>query len=152
MRRFGPPIVLQREILRGIYFCLAAVSLCLGVIGVFLPLMPTTVFVLMAAWCFSKSSPRVEAWLIERSPFRHIIHDWRAYRIIPLSAKVLAGLSLVVCLCVSYFLFHGNVLTCLLVGLSLIGLYAYMLSFPHKPPQASEQGLRPVAYGNLPHG
>ncbi len=152
MRSFGPPIVVHRELLRGIYFCLGAVSMCLGIIGAFLPLMPTTIFILIAAWCFSKSSPRVEAWLVHRSPFRHVIHDWRTYKIIPLPAKYLAGLSLIICLCVLYFVLDGYGLVYLLVSVSLVGLYAYMLSFPHAPPPESDRDLQRTEFGSLPHG
>ena len=62
----------------------------LGILGIFLPLLPTTPFLLLAALCFSKSSDRLHAWLL-RSPFAgQIIRDWQEKKVIPLRAKVTA--------------------------------------------------------------
>lgn len=49
----------------------------LGMIGVFLPGLPTTPFLLLACWCFARSSPRMEAALLRSRLFGPIIHDWR---------------------------------------------------------------------------
>lgn len=65
-------------------------SLLLGVIGLFLPLLPTTPFVLLAAFCFSRGSQRCEAWMLNHPRIGPLIRDWRATRAIPLRAKQLA--------------------------------------------------------------
>jgi uncharacterized protein len=67
-----------------------AASLALGVLGIFLPLLPTTPFVLLAAFCFSRGSDRVEAWLLAHPRFGPMVADWRARRAIPMRAKQLA--------------------------------------------------------------
>ncbi|HLO94047.1 MAG TPA: YbaN family protein [Burkholderiaceae bacterium] len=69
-------------------------SLGLGILGIFLPLLPTTPFVLLAAFCFSRSSRRCEAWLLGHPRFGPMIHDWRAHRAIPWRAKQLAWLMM----------------------------------------------------------
>lgn len=51
--------------MRIIYFCLGWVMVALGVIGLVMPLMPGAVFLIVAAACFARSSPRFEAWLLE---------------------------------------------------------------------------------------
>ncbi len=56
-------------------------SLGLGMIGVFLPLLPTVPFILLAAFCFSKSSDRLHGWLTNHSKFGPIIEVWRRMRI-----------------------------------------------------------------------
>lgn len=67
-----------------------AAALGAGIIGAFLPLLPTTPLVLLAAFCFSRSSARLERWLLEHRHFGPMIEDWRARRAIPRRAKRLA--------------------------------------------------------------
>ena len=67
-----------------------ALALVTGVVGAFLPLLPTTPFVLLAAFCFSRSSTRCERWLLTHPRFGPLVRDWRESRSIPLRAKQLA--------------------------------------------------------------
>lgn len=62
----------------------------LGMIGAILPIMPTTVFLLIALWAFSKSSPRFHAWLFHHPRFGPTLQAWQRERAIPTPAKVLA--------------------------------------------------------------
>lgn len=62
-------------------------SLLLGLIGAFLPLLPTVPFVLLAAGCFSRGSPRWERWLLAHPRFGPWVRDWRVSRAVPLRAK-----------------------------------------------------------------
>ncbi|MEH6577730.1 MAG: YbaN family protein [Amphritea sp.] len=66
------------------------VSLGLGTLGIFLPLMPTTCFVLLSAWCFAKSSPQLHARLASNKLFGTIIRQWECQRCIPEKAKYIA--------------------------------------------------------------
>ncbi len=65
-------------------------NVALGVIGLFLPVMPTTIFLLIALWAFSKSSTRYHSWLFNHPTLGVTIRDWHAHRMIPVKAKILA--------------------------------------------------------------
>ena len=76
--------------MRYIYIAVGCVAVALGVVGIFLPLLPTTPFLLIAAWAFTRSSPRLEAWLTTHPRLGPPILAWRERRAIPLRAKILA--------------------------------------------------------------
>lgn len=65
-------------------------SLTLGVIGIFLPVLPTTPFVLLAAGCFARSSPKLHQWLRNTSLFGNILVNWEQNKCIPLKSKFIA--------------------------------------------------------------
>ncbi len=73
---------------------LALGCLVLGVVGAFLPLLPTTPFLLVAAWAAGKGWPQVEAWLLAHARYGPPIRRWRDHRAVPRSAKWLASVSM----------------------------------------------------------
>lgn len=62
--------------MRLIYLCLGAVSLCLGFIGVFIPVLPTTPLVLLSAYCFGKGSERFHTWLTGTRIYQEYAKDF----------------------------------------------------------------------------
>lgn len=73
------------------------ISLALGIVGIVLPLLPTTPFVLLAAWCFSKSSPRLHSRLLNQPQLGPMIQNWEREGSISRTAKVTATVLMVVC-------------------------------------------------------
>ena len=69
------------------FFTLGLTSLALGMIGAFLPLLPTVPFILLAAFCFARSSPGFERRMIAHKHFGPHIMDWRDSRAISRSGK-----------------------------------------------------------------
>ncbi len=72
---------------RALWLLAGSLALATGVVGIVLPLLPTTPFVLLAAFCFSRGSVRLERWLLAHPRFGPMVQNWRAYRAIPLRAK-----------------------------------------------------------------
>ena len=76
--------------LRALWLLAGAGSLGTGVVGIFVPLLRATPFVLLAAFCFASGSPRWERWLLAHPRFGPLVRHWRERHAIPLRAKQLA--------------------------------------------------------------
>jgi len=75
------------------YFLLGLTSLALGTAGAFLPLLPTVPFILLAAFCFARSSPSLERRLLENRQFGPHIRNWRESRAVTRSGKRAAWIA-----------------------------------------------------------
>lgn len=81
----------SREMLiRGVLMVAGGLSILLGIIGIFLPIMPTVPFILLASACFGRASPRFQKWLHEHPYFGSMVKDWEEKRAIPRKAKYMA--------------------------------------------------------------
>lgn len=74
--------------MKNLYTIIGLISLSLGIIGVFLPLLPTTPFVLLSAYLFARGSKRLNNWLRNHRIFGEIIRDYQEDKSIPLHAKI----------------------------------------------------------------
>ncbi|WP_454254072.1 YbaN family protein [Pseudomonas sp. Marseille-Q8238] len=83
---------------RWLWLILAYLSIALAAIGVVVPGLPTTEFVLLAAWAASRSSPRLAAWLENHRVFGPLLKNWRNGGIITRRTKVVSALSMTVAL------------------------------------------------------
>lgn len=129
---------------RIIYFLAGWTCLILGAVGVVLPVLPTTPFVLLAAWCFSKSSKKLHGWLLAHKTFGPYIVAWEQHRVIPLHAKIMATSMIVVV--VAYMLLFSSAPTwakVLAISLILWG-QIYVWTKPSRPvPSLSEASEAP---------
>jgi len=76
--------------MKPIYNAAGVLALLLGILGLFLPLLPTTPFLLLASWCFARGSERLHRWLLSHRVFGEYLRNFEAGRGIPLKAKILA--------------------------------------------------------------
>ena len=79
------------------------VSLLVGLVGVIVPLLPTTPFILLAAFCFQRGSDRLHRWLVHHPRFGPLIAHWRERGAIPPYAKRNAMIALIAVLAISWF-------------------------------------------------
>lgn len=84
-------------VVRWLLRCFAFCCLILAIIGVVLPGMPTTVFVLMAAWAAARSSPKLLIWLYEHRIFGSVLYNWDHGRTVSRKAKYMAALMMAIC-------------------------------------------------------
>jgi uncharacterized protein len=82
--------VVKNRIVRLCLFSFGILSVGLGTLGVFLPLLPTTPFLLLAAWCFLKSSERAHGWIYRQPLFGKALRDWEKNRSIARPTKLIA--------------------------------------------------------------
>lgn len=103
----------------------------LGFIGALLPVMPTTVFLIGAAGCFARSSPRFERWLLDHRWFGPSLRNWREHRAIPLKAKLLAITSMAGGFMIFLATAHAPAWLAGLVGAALLASAGYVGTRPH---------------------
>lgn len=121
-----------------LYLMLAGTSFGLGVIGVFLPLMPTACFMLLAVWAASKGSPRFAAWIRHHPRFGPSIVAWERERAIPRHAKGIAVVMLSLSVVVLVFTVSALTLKLALIGgLSLLGVWIVTRPEPRRAPRLS---------------
>jgi uncharacterized membrane protein YbaN (DUF454 family) len=83
---------------RWLWLLLAYASLGVGLVAIVIPGIPTTEFILLAAWAATKSSPRLAAWLERHRLFGPMIYNWRHGRVVARRAKISATVAMSVCL------------------------------------------------------
>ena len=114
----------QSTPLRFILLATGWVSLALGIIGIFLPLLPTTPFVLLSAYCFSKSSPRLHQWLVNQPRLGPMIRNWEQQGSISQNAKVTATVLIVSLFSFSLLFLNISILlksTLICIGAGVLG-------------------------------
>ncbi|MDX1738748.1 MAG: YbaN family protein [Alphaproteobacteria bacterium] len=85
---------LSHHTIRILFLCVGWIALILGIIGAFLPIMPTVPFLIVALWGFSKSSERFHNWLYTHKTYGPMLQAWDKYRAIPLIGKIWAILAM----------------------------------------------------------
>ena len=134
----GDTTTLAPRATRLLWFLLGWGAVAIGAIGVVVPGLPTTGFLVFAAWCFSKSSPRFEKWLLELPVFGPFITDYRAGKGMPKRAKISALIMITVACTISAFIVDINLVRACIIGAGLIGLY--WVAF--RVPTQSDDGQR----------
>lgn len=118
---------------RFFWLSLGLICVAIGALGLFVPLLPTTSFLLLAAFSFARSSPRLHGWLLNHKVFGPLIRDWQMHRAIGTRAKVMCLTSMLAIVLISIFL---SVPAWVLgVQVIVLGCVAFFIVTRPTPPQ-----------------
>jgi uncharacterized membrane protein YbaN (DUF454 family) len=129
---------MPRRWLRPIYLMLGIAALAVGAVGLFLPLIPTTGPILLAAFFFARSSERLHRWLVGHPRFGRLIADFQAGRGIPWKAKVTALIAMTAAFAYSIGWVLDHPAGRVAVGLVAVGALGYVLRLPLSDRPATE--------------
>ncbi len=115
---------------KGIYFIVGAISLALGIVGVFLPVLPTTPFILLSAWCFFRSSSRIYQWVISNERFGPTIENFQEGNGITVKTKIRAVVMMWLAITVSVYFFVRNIYIIAFLYLIAVGVSIYLYRLP----------------------
>ncbi|CAH0532932.1 Inner membrane protein YbaN [Vibrio stylophorae] len=115
-----PLPAVQGWISRIILLTIAWLSLLLGAIGIFLPLLPTTPFVILASACFMRASPKLNRWLLAHPKFGPLLNAWHTHRAIPAKVKPRAIALIVLSFSWSIYMLDGLLLRILVFTMGCI--------------------------------
>ena len=104
--------------------------LALGVIGAFLPVMPTTIFLILAVACFSRSSPRLEKWLLDSPTYGPSLRAWRDQGAVSRKGKAYACAGMAAGYLLFFWSAHPSLPLAIGVGVFFLASAAYVVSRP----------------------
>lgn len=112
--------------IRAIWVTVGVLALGLGIIGIFLPFLPTVPFLLAAGFAFGKSSARLHRWLLSHPRLGPPIHAWNEHGAISRKAKLLASLSILAAFSLSWLMgFGARVLIIQALTLACVSLFIW---------------------------
>lgn len=127
----GAPVrVHPSRVARALILAVGFISLALGVLGVFLPLLPTTVFILVAAYCFARSSERFYTGLLNNKRFGPAIRDWQTHKCMSRRSKTYAVAMIVLSFGFTTVLYMEEITARVLLVTLGAALILYLTSLP----------------------
>ncbi len=130
MNQFAASRLVKNRNLRYLYIGCGWLSLVLGIIGVFLPLLPTTPFIVLAAACFARGSERFYSQLLSHPIFGPHLHDWELTRSVPMQAKVIGILSIAISMGISGTFFLSSTRARLILASIGLAVSLYIMRLP----------------------
>lgn len=124
-----------------VLICLGTLSLILGMVGIIIPVLPTTPFLLLAAFCYLRSSKGLYNWLTHHRIFGNYIVQYMSYKALPRRAKISALIFLWLSLAISIVLIPGLHLRILLLAVGL-GVSVHLLMLKTMGPEKADKPFK----------
>jgi uncharacterized membrane protein YbaN (DUF454 family) len=121
----------RSRVSRGAFAALGCFFVGMGIIGVFVPVWPTTIFCILALWCFKRSSQKLEDWLLSNRLVGPTLRDWEESKSMTLRAKCIAIGAIWLCITVSILLVQKSWVKIMLLAIAA-ALTWYLASRPTK--------------------
>ena len=117
------------------FAALGTLFLLIGIVGVFLPVLPTTPFLLLATACYARSSRRFYNWLMNHPTFGPLIIEWRRYRSIPWKIKLAAVATMLLTFgsSILFFIRDGRLQSGLAVFGLIMAIWLYRIPSRDRP-------------------
>lgn len=134
----------RSRLVRGILIAVGTILVGIGILGMFLPLLPTTIFLLGAAACYARASERFYQRLLANRLCGPFIREWRQHRTVPRRARRTALLLIVASFSTSITFFVPGILWRVIVGLVGVGVFSIVWRLPVREPTEAETVAAPV--------
>lgn len=115
---------------KGIYFTVGSISLLAGALGVFLPVIPTTPFILLSAWCFFQSSEKFYQWVVSNETFGPTIENYQEGKGITRRTKIRAVGMMWLTITLSVYFYISNLYLIAFLYLIAISVTIYLYRLP----------------------
>lgn len=119
---------------RALYLFLGILFTAIGLIGAFLPLLPTVPLLILALWCFARSSERLHRWLYQHPRYGAAIRNWDAHGVISRKAKIAACLAMAASMFVMLLVTSLAPWIYAIIAATLLSVAVWMWTRPETPP------------------
>ncbi len=120
------------------YFISGIILVLIGTIGIFLPILPTTIFLILASACFIKSSPRAHQWLKNHKLFGQYIKNYEEKSGLTVKSKVFNILFLWIMISISIIFFTSDIVVKIVLFLIAIGVTIHLLMIKTRKPDLNK--------------
>ena len=122
-------------LMRSGYLAIGWTCVGLGTVGAFLPLLPTTVFLIAAAWAFARADPKYHRWLLEHRRFGPVLRSWERHRALPRRAKVIAYAALALSYGLTAWVFGPTAWPAVIAAICILAVALYLARLPALTPE-----------------
>ncbi|HEX6571468.1 MAG TPA: YbaN family protein [Steroidobacteraceae bacterium] len=128
----------RSAIVRALFLVVGVLAFATGIAGIFLPLLPATPLLILAAACFARAYRPFHEWMLRHRWLGPMLHDWYVHRSLPYGTKVVAIVTMLVSFGISILFFVRPAWLKLLLALLALGLATWLYRIPSRPRPARD--------------